>query len=144
MKTMGLSRWLEAAGIDPKMFRRVAAARYGRGRNFGEPPEPGQTTGSSPAAGGREDTRAATLDPVVETGERSEFGPDRRGDTDPASGSSGGLWEARDANGEHMPSALSSMLKSKPGRSFPNEASAAPRSGFLLSMMGREHQTGSG
>lgn len=55
---MGLSRWLEAAGIDPGMFRRVAAARFSRGKNFGEP----RRVRSDPPAE-REDSPSATLDP---------------------------------------------------------------------------------
>jgi hypothetical protein len=65
---MGLSRWLVAAGVDPDWFRGVATRKMAT-KNFGAPLEPGGRASDAPA--GREDEPSATLDPGVETGERS-------------------------------------------------------------------------
>lgn len=136
---MGLSRWLEAAGIDPKMFRRVAAARYGRGRNFGA--SNARSENDAPAE--REDSPSATLKPGV-TGERSESkGPDRRGDTDPVG--DGNADCVHDASRGDMPPAMGGVPMREPGSSIPNERSRhVTDPGSRMDMLNREHQACSG
>jgi hypothetical protein len=116
---MGLTRWLAGAGIDPKWFYGAAAARDRAAKIDGEPR---RVRSSSPAAEGREDTRAATLDPGgLSLESEGHKGAGHSGDApDPGDGS-GGLWETRDANGGNMPPALDVMPKCRPGSSIPNE-----------------------
>lgn len=137
---MGLTRWLAKAGVDPEWFKRVATRGFAT-KSFGAPLEPGRQGSDAPAEG---DSPSARLKPVVETGEQQLYGPHDAADVDRTrcvaepgpSGGSADLWGARDANGEHMPSALSSMLKGKSGALRPQRESVrrAQAPGFPLRM----------
>ena len=135
---MGLSRWLAGAGLSPDWARRVAATRFGRGRNFGA--SNARSENDAPA---ERDNRPARLKPVVETGEQRVYGPHRRGDTDGAGGSSADC--VHDASEGDMPPAMGGVPMREPGSSIPNERSrhvTAP--GSRMDMLNREHHTCSG
>jgi hypothetical protein len=143
MLKMGLTRWLAGAGLTRDWARRVAAARYARGMNSSDLPEPGSND-RSPTAAIRGDGGAALNPERVGTGEQSitrrgeasdanGIGPDPRGDANRDGDGSEDFGFVHNAGGGAMPPASGYVPKRRPRHmSADVGASAALGLGRLL------------